>query len=304
VVVGTPIGNLGDLSPRAQRTLAEADVIACEDTRVTRKLLSHAGITGKRLVAVHAHNEAGAAESLVRQAAAGAMVAVVTDAGMPGVSDPGARLVAAAAKAGVEVVVVPGPSAALAALVLSGLPTERFSFDGFLPRKGGERAARLAAIAAEPRTVVLFESPHRVRVTIGSLLSACGAERPVAIARELTKLHEEVWRGNLGDAVGWLESVEPRGEYAVVVGPAPVPDAAAVAAATDDETICSALAGRLAAGDDPKAAVAAVTAALGVPRRRVYDLAVTLRNGTLPKGTLPTTKGTLRNSGGQAEGAR
>ncbi len=137
VLVGTPIGNLGDLSPRAVQTLAGADLIACEDTRVTRKLLTHAGITGRRLVAMHAHNEAASAAGLVAEAAAGAVVAVVTDAGMPGVSDPGARVVAAAAAAGVDVEVVPGPSAVLAALVLSGLPAQRFRFEGFLPRKGG-----------------------------------------------------------------------------------------------------------------------------------------------------------------------
>ncbi|MDQ6614584.1 MAG: 16S rRNA (cytidine(1402)-2'-O)-methyltransferase [Actinomycetota bacterium] len=277
VLVGTPIGNLGDLSPRAVRVLAAADVIACEDTRVTRKLLTHAGITGRRLVALHAHNEASAAAALVSEASAGAVVAVVTDAGMPGISDPGARLVAAAAATGVEVEVVPGPSAALAALVVSGLPTDRFSFDGFLPRKGGERAARLAAIAAEPRTVVLFESPHRVRVTVGNLLSSCGADRSVAIARELTKRHQEVWRGSLGEAGTWLETVAPRGEYVIVVGPARPPDPAGAATAVDDDAITSALVSRLAAGDDRKAAVAGVAASLGVPRRRVYDVAVALK---------------------------
>jgi 16S rRNA (cytidine1402-2'-O)-methyltransferase len=287
VLVGTPIGNLGDLSPRAVRTLAEADVIACEDTRVTRKLLTHEGITGKRLVTVHAHNEASAAEPLVAEAAAGAVIVLVSDAGMPGISDPGARLVAAATAAGVDVAVVPGPSSVLAALVLSGLPSDRFSFDGFLPRKGGERAARLAAIAAEPRTVVLFESPRRMQVTLENLLSACGPSRPVAVARELTKLHEEVWRGDLAEAVTWIESVEPRGEYVIVVGPAPAPDAATLAAAVDDDAIAAALGLRLAQGDDRKVAVVAVTAALGVPRRRVYDVAVA-----------------LRKSGGQPGGAR
>jgi len=212
----------------------------------------------------------------VADAAAGTVVAVVTDAGMPGISDPGARLVAAAAAAGVEVEVVPGPSAVLAALVVSGLPTDRFTFEGFLPRKGRENATRLAAIAAEPRTVVLFESPHRVRATVSKLLAACGGDRKIAIARELTKLHEEVWRGSLGDAVTWLEKTEPRGEYALVVGPAP--SAAELGdGLVDDATIAAAVAARLDAGDDAKAAVAAVTASLGVPRRRAYDVAVALR---------------------------
>jgi 16S rRNA (cytidine1402-2'-O)-methyltransferase len=221
----------------------------------------------------------------VAAAAAGSVVAVATDAGMPGISDPGARLVAAAAAAGVVVDVVPGPSAVLAALVVSGLPTERFAFEGFLPRKGGERAARLTAIASEPRTVVLFESPHRMRATMGHLESALGSSRPVAVARELTKLHEEVWRGTAGDAVTWLQSVEPRGEYVIVVGP-PAPTAAP-AADIDDSAIAEALTKQLADGGDRKAAVAAVTAALGVPRRRVYAVAVT-----------------LRNADGQSEGAR
>ena len=272
VLVGTPIGNLGDLSPRAALVLGAADVVACEDTRVTRKLLTHAGIKPRRIVAVHEHNEAAAAESLVALALGGATVALVTDAGMPGISDPGRRLVAAAAASGVVVEVVPGPSAALAGLVISGMPADRFCFEGFLPRKGGERAARLAAIAAEPRTVVLFESPHRVRATVANLLTSCGGSRGVAVARELTKLHEEVWRGDLSGAAGWLASVEPRGEYVVILGPAPV-----VARAVDDSLIAASVSARLAAGDDRKAAVAAVAADLGVPKRRVYDIALGLK---------------------------
>ena len=275
VLVGTPIGNLGDLSPRAVHALAAADVIACEDTRVTRKLLTHAGVSGKRLATLNAHNEAAFADQLVAQAAAGQVVAVVTDAGMPGVSDPGARLVAAAVAAGVAVDVVPGPSAVLAALVLSGLPTDHFTFDGFLPRKGRERAARLQAIAESERTVVVFESPHRVRATIDDLRTVCGDDRPVAVARELTKLHEEVWRGTLAGAAAFWATAEPRGEYVIVVAPAP---AAPVATVTDG-AIADALGPLLDGGGDRKAAVATVTAALGVPRRRVYDVALGLKNG-------------------------
>jgi 16S rRNA (cytidine1402-2'-O)-methyltransferase len=273
VVVGTPIGNLGDLTPRAVEALAAADVIACEDTRVTRKLLTHAGITGKRLMAAHEHNEAAMAVRIAQLAADGATVALVSDAGLPGVSDPGERVVRAAADAGVTVEVVPGPSAALAALVVSGLPTDRFCFEGFLPRKGGERGARLASIAAEDRTVVLFESPRRVRATIAELASACGSDRLVAVARELTKLHEEVWRGSLGQATAWLNGVEPRGEYVLVVGGKP----AAEHAVPSEAEVEAALAGRLAAGEDSKAAVAEVASALGVPKREVYDVAVRLR---------------------------
>jgi 16S rRNA (cytidine1402-2'-O)-methyltransferase len=264
VVVGTPIGNLGDLSPRAVEALRTADVICCEDTRHSRKLLTHASITGTRLVAVHEHNEAEQAERVVGWIAAGKRVALVTDAGMPAVSDPGERVVAAVIAADLPVEIVPGPSAVLTALVLSGLPAERFVFEGFLPRKGKERAARLAAIAAEPRTTVLYESPYRVAQTIADLGRACGAERRAAVARELTKLHEQVQRGTLGD----LDIGEPRGEYVVVVAGAPP--------APQEVDVEAALRRRLDAGDDRKTAVAAVAAELGVPKREVYAAALEL----------------------------
>jgi 16S rRNA (cytidine1402-2'-O)-methyltransferase len=274
VLVGTPIGNLGDLSPRAAAVLAAADVVCCEDTRHTRKLLTHAGITARRLVALHEHNETAAAPGLVAMAAGGAMVAVVSDAGLPGISDPGERLVRAAAAAGVRVEVVPGPSAVLAALVVSGLAADRFCFEGFLPRKGRERGVRLASIASEPRTIVLFEAPHRVRQTIAQLADVCGGDRPVAMARELTKVHEEVWRGTLAGAVSYLADREPRGEYVLVVGGVPV-TASGTAGPVEIETR---LAARLAAGEDRKTAVAAVAVDLGVPKRAVYDVSVRLRS--------------------------
>jgi 16S rRNA (cytidine1402-2'-O)-methyltransferase len=278
ILVGTPIGNLGDLSPRAREVLAAADVICCEDTRHTRKLLTHAGITPRRLLAVHEHNEAAAAPSLVAMAAEGASVAVVTDAGLPGISDPGERLVRAAIDAGIRVEVVPGPSAVLAALVVSGLPAGQFCFEGFLPRKGGERTARLAAIAAEPRTAVMFESPHRVRQTVDHLVSVCGGQRPVAIVRELTKLHEEVWRGTLAGAAGVLSEREPRGEYVLVLG-----GAAPVAAGTGPVEIEARLAERMAAGEDRKTAVAAVAVDLRVPKRAVYDVSLRANRGGKPQ---------------------
>lgn len=268
VVVGTPIGNLGDLSPRTVRSLAEADVVACEDTRVTRKLLSAAGVRAPRLVSVHEHNEASRVERLVRLMEAGATVALTSDAGMPAISDPGERLVAAAAAAGVPVEVVPGPSAVTAALVVSGLPSARFCFEGFLPRRGRERAGRIAEIAARPATTVLFEAPARVAATLADLAAACGAERRCAVAWELTKLHEGTWRGAVGEAAAHFERAEPRGEYAVVLDAAPAPPAAG------DEAIEAALRELLAAGRDRRAAVAEVTARLGVPRRRVYQLAL------------------------------
>ena len=196
--MGTPIGNLGDLSPRAVETLRSADVIYCEDTRHSRKLLSHAGITGVPLRSLHEHNEDDRVAEVLDAVGQGRTVALVSDAGMPGISDPGSRVVAAAAGEGLIVSVVPGPSAADAALVTSGLPTDRYCFEGFLPRSGRERRERLEALARERRTSVVFEAPGRVAGTLAELAEVCGEDRPVAVARELTKVHEEIWRGPLG----------------------------------------------------------------------------------------------------------
>ena len=224
VVVATPIGNLGDLSPRAVEALASSDFIYCEDTRRTLKLLSHAGIAGPRLVSHHRHNEAATTPTAVARAKAGAVVAIVTDAGTPLVSDPGARVVRAALAEGVQVETVPGPSAALAALVVSGLATDRFSFEGFLPRSGRQRGERLAAVAAETdRAVVIFESPHRLQRALDELVAVCGPDRPLAVCRELTKFHEEVWRTTTGEAAERGRAVKPRGEYVLVLGPIPAP---------------------------------------------------------------------------------
>ncbi len=270
ILVGTPIGNLGDISLRAVEELRRADVVCCEDTRRTRGLLSALGVpAGSRLMALHAHNEAGAAEVAVRRAAAGATVAVVTDAGMPGISDPGERLVAAAIAAGVPVDVVPGPAAAVAAVVISGLPAQRWCFEGFLPRSGRARAQRLAAIAGDERTTVLYEAPHRVLRTLEDLVEACGAQRPVTCARELTKLHQELWRGELAGALRWVEEHPPRGEWVVVVGGAP-------AAAVGEDAVGEALGAALDAGVDRRSAVAEVARSLDVPKRRVYEAALTM----------------------------
>lgn len=268
LVVGTPIGNLGDLTPRAVEALASAEVVACEDTRRTRALLSAAAISGRRLVAVHEHNEAERAGDIVRLLDEGRRVALVTDAGMPGISDPGQRVVAAVADAGHRVVVVPGPSALVAALVASGLASDRFVFEGFLARKGPVRRGRIAALAGERRTAVLYEAPHRVQATIDDLLAACGPDRPVSLARELTKVHEEVWRGALGAASDHLAATVPRGEYVIVLGGAPD------APPASDADIEEALAQRLAAGEDRRAAVAGVASELDVAKRRVYELAL------------------------------
>ena len=269
VLVGTPIGNLGDLSPRAVDALATADTIACEDTRRTRALLSHLGLpAGRRLLAVHDHNEAVEVAGVLDRLDKGERVVVVTDAGMPGISDPGERLVAAAAAAGHTVEVVPGPSAMVAALVVSGLSTSRFCFEGFLPRKGSARTQRLGEVAAEQRTTVMFEAPHRVRQTVADLAAAVGTLRRVALVRELTKLHEEVWRGTLGTAVDHLATKEPRGEFVVVLDGAPPPEPA------DESDVETALRARLGAGTDKRTAIAEVTAALGLPKRLVYDVAL------------------------------
>lgn len=270
ILVGTPIGNLGDLAPRAVEALRSADAICCEDTRRTGRLLQHAGVERRPLVVVNDHSEAGAIAGVLDRLVAGERVAVVTDAGMPGISDPGERLVRAAVDAGHAVEVVPGPSAALAALVASGLPTGRFVFEGFLPRKGAGRTERLAAVAVESRTVVLYEAPHRLARTLADLAAACGGDRRVAIGRELTKLHEEIWRGSLGAAAAWAAERKPPGELVIVVDGAPAP------AEPDAADIDSAVSAELDAGSSPRDAAAAVADALGVPKRQAYAAAVRL----------------------------
>lgn len=268
VLVATPIGNLGDLPPRAVAALDAADVVACEDTRRTGTLLQHAGVDAPRLLVVNDHTEAGAVDEVLELLAAGRRVALVTDAGTPGISDPGERLVAAVAAAGHAVEAVPGPAALVMALVLSGLPTGRFAFEGFLPRRGADRAARLAEVAAERRTVVLYEAPHRLARTLADLAEACGPDRRAAVCRELTKLHEEVWRSTLGEAAERASDATPRGEHVVVVEGAPPPPPA------DDAAIVDALAEERAGGASTRDAVDAVAARLGVRRKRVYDLAL------------------------------
>ncbi len=274
VVVGTPIGNLGDLSPRAVRALGAADVIYCEDTRHSRKLLTHAGIVGTSLRSLHEHNEHDRVEEVLGAVREGRTVAIVSDAGMPVISDPGWLVVAAAARDGLTVTVVPGPSAALTALVASGLPTDRFVFEGFLPRAGKQRRQRLAAIAGEVRTTVLFEAPGRTAATLRDLAEVCGGERPVAVARELTKLHEEIWRGSLADGAMWASSGQVRGEVVLVLGGAEDP----VAAAVSDEVLTAALSERLASGERTRGVVDEVAKQFGVARRRVYELALGARD--------------------------
>jgi len=268
VIVATPIGNLGDLTPRARQALAEADVVCCEDTRRTRQLLTHAGISARVLLSVHGHNEQARLREVVARLRAGDTVALVSDAGTPAVSDPGARLVSAAAAAGIEVTVVPGPNAAVAALVVSGMPTDRFCFEGFLPRKGPERRRRIGELAAERRTALVFETAPRIAATLAELADACGPGRRVAVARELTKLHEEVWRGTLGEAVPSFAGREVKGELVIVLHGAPSP------AGPTDEELSAALRPLLDGGETLREASASVSREFGVSRRRVYELGI------------------------------
>lgn len=279
-VVGTPIGNLEDISRRAVRVLGEADVIFCEDTRRTRKLLSALGVPAPRLARLDAHTEAAGTESVLAALERGAHVVLVSDAGMPTVSDPGTRVVAAVAESGQPVEVVPGPSAVSAALAISGLPAGSYRFAGFLPRKGRDRAAALAELSATVVTVVVYEAANRVVSTVADLAGACGPDRAFVAARELTKLHEEVWRGTLGAAVDWLaSSAEPRGEWVLLVGARPREEQPARDGPELTALVSDALQARIDRGSDRKQAVAEVAAALSVPKRMVYDVAVNLKAG-------------------------
>ncbi|HLM19504.1 MAG TPA: 16S rRNA (cytidine(1402)-2'-O)-methyltransferase, partial [Acidimicrobiia bacterium] len=269
-LVATPIGNLGDLSARGADALRTASLICCEDTRRTGKLLSHLGIKGVRMAITNEHTETERIGEVLQVLDAGGTVAVVSDAGTPGISDPGERLVRAAIDAGHIVSAVPGPAAAVMGLVVSGLPGGRYVFEGFLPRRGAERAGRLAEVRDEGRTVVLYEAPHRLERTLLDLVAVAGADRRIVLARELTKIHEEVWRGTLGEAVERVRRVAPIGEYVVVLDGAPVPEAA-----TDDE-VTRALEVAIGAGASKKSAVASVAIALGVPKNRVYEAALRL----------------------------
>ncbi len=274
VLVGTPLGNMGDLSPRAVEVLSAADVICCEDTRRTGRLLQHAGIERRPLLMVNDHNEKAQIGEVVTRLAQGERVAVVTDAGMPGVSDPGERLVAAAVRAGHVVEVVPGPSAGVTALVGSGLATGRYVFEGFLPRKGKARALRLSTFQSEERTVVLYEAPHRLAATLADMAETLGPNRRVVVARELTKMYEEFWRGSLVEAAVWAKERSPKGEMVIVLeGVTPR------VGATDQELI-DALADLLAAGVSTRDAAADLATEFGVPKRRVYDLAVQARQAS------------------------
>ena len=270
VLVATPIGNLGDLSPRAVKTLAEADIIACEDTRRTGKLLELSGIQPLKLVCLNEHTEEEVAGDLISLAQQGQLVAIATDAGSPGISDPPGPLVAAAHAAGVTVSIIPGPSAVTAALAVSGLTTGRFVFEGFLPRKGTARSQRLAALAREPRTIVLFEAPHRLAHTLEDLTKIIGSDRRATLARELTKLHEEVSSATLGELATQISegAIPTKGEFVLVLQGSPEPPE------PTDEAILAAIIAECADGATRSEAAQRVAAAYGISKRRVYALAI------------------------------
>ena len=274
VLAATPLGNPRDASARLVELLSAADVIAAEDTRRVQRLAADLGVRIRgRIVSNFDQNEQARAGELCEAADTGGTVLVVTDAGMPAVSDPGYRVVAEAVRRGIEVTVLPGPSAALAALALSGLPSDRFVFEGFLPRKGGERSTRIAQLAAEPRTIVLFEAPHRLRAALAALADGLGSTRQAVVCRELTKTYEEVVRGTLGELAAWA-SGEVRGEITLVVAGASADEQREAAGLAGPSDWIRAVAEREAAGEQRKEAIAAVAKAAGVPRRDVYDAVV------------------------------
>jgi 16S rRNA (cytidine1402-2'-O)-methyltransferase len=274
VLAGTPIGDLGDAPPRLAEELAAADVVAAEDTRRLRRLTQALGVEpAGRVVSYFEGNEAARTGELADALEGGARVLLVTDAGMPSVSDPGYRLVAAAVERGIRVTAVPGPSAVLTALAVSGLPVDRFCFEGFLPRKPGERLARLREAAAERRTLVYFEAPHRIAVTLEAMAEAFGQERPAAVCRELTKTYEEVRRGPLGELARWA-SDGVRGEITVVVAGAPAPGPQDLGPAE----LVRRVAAREEAGERRKEAIAAVAAEAGLPKREVFDAVVAAKH--------------------------
>lgn len=267
VLVATPIGNLGDLSPRASEELAAADLVACEDTRRTGRLLQHAGISGSDLLRLDEHTEERSTAVVVDRIAGGDTVALVSDAGMPGISDPGEHVVRRVVEAGYPVVVVPGPSAPVAAVSASGLATDRWCMEGFLPRKGSARSDRLAELAVEERTMVLFESPNRLAATLRDLVGVLGPDRRAVVAREMTKLHEEFVRGTVAELADRFDE-PPKGEAVLVLEGAPPP------AEVGDERIQVVLDEARSGGASTRDAADEAARRLGVSRRRAYRLAL------------------------------
>ena len=273
ILGGTPIGNLADASDRLRSALATADLIAVEDTRKLRTLASGLGVrTRGRIIVNHDHNEAERSETIVQAVQDGQRVLLLSDAGMPAISDPGYVAAAAVAEADLPVTVVPGPSAALTALALSGLPTGRFTFEGFLARKGSERSRRLASLAGEERTMIFYESPHRTAATLADFVQTFGADRRGTVSRELTKLHEEVRRGTLAELAEWAESERIRGEIVIIVEGAQAPET------PEAQDVVRLVLDRVAAGERLKAACAAVAAETGTSKRELYEAALAARS--------------------------
>ena len=267
-LIATPIGNLGDLSPRAAAVLESADFVAAEDTRVTMKLLSHLGLK-KTMASYHEHNKASAGPAILARLLAGESCALATDAGTPAISDPGEDLVRLCAESGVAVQAVPGCCALISALAVSGLPTGRVAFEGFLPANKAQRRERLQGLLGEERTLIFYEAPHRLRVTLDDLLAAFG-DRRVALCRELTKLHEETMRTTLAQAVEWYREKEPRGEYVLVLEGAEQREEGAVTLERGVELVLE----RRARGERMKDAVRQVASDTGLARNELYDAAL------------------------------
>mgnify|MGYP000901005153 FL=1 len=273
ILGGTPIGNLADASDRLRSALATADLIAVEDTRKLRTLASGLGVrTRGRVIVNHDHNEEERSVTIVQAVQDGQRVLLLSDAGMPTISDPGYVAAAAVAAADLPVTVVPGPSAALTALALSGLPTGRFTFEGFLARKGSERSRRLASLAGEERTMIFYESPHRTAATLADFVQTFGADRRGTVSRELTKLHEEVRRGTLAELAKWAESERIRGEIVIIVEGAQAPET------PEAQDVVQLVLDRVAAGERLKAACAAVAAETGTSKRELYEAALAARS--------------------------
>jgi len=273
ILGGTPIGNLADASDRLRSALATADLIAVEDTRKLRTLASGLGVrTRGRVIVNHDHNEEGRSATIVQAVQDGQRVLLLSDAGMPTISDPGYVAAAAVAAADLPVTVVPGPSAALTALALSGLPTGRFTFEGFLARKGSERSRRLASLAGEERTMIFYESPHRTAATLADFVQTFGADRRGTVSRELTKLHEEVRRGTLAELSEWAEAERIRGEIVIIVEGAQAPET------PEAQDVVQLVLDRVAAGERLKAACAAVAAETGTSKRELYEAALAARS--------------------------
>ena len=281
-VVGTPIGNLEDITFRAVRILQTVDLIASEDTRHTGKLLQHFQIKAPQ-VSYHDHNRNSRIPELLGQLSAGKAIAIVTDAGMPGISDPGYELVKACVEAGIPVVPIPGACAAITALSASGLPTEQFVFEGFLPAKGQHRLARLEFLQAEARTIIFYEAPHRLRQTLEDLAEVLGKDRQVVLARELTKLHEEFWHGTIGDATLHYSEREPQGEYTLVVAglPPALPQLSQAELKAELQQL-------MAQGISRSQASRQLAKVTSLPRRQLYQLTLSIPAVYIAEATTPT----------------